>query len=101
MIESPLRRPQASIASRRQICVAPLSVWPRVRSRLHLLAHADATATRQLREARWDPLTGRPRTTASRNGPAIELTTAHRQLAIDGLLLRAGGVVTITVPRST
>jgi hypothetical protein len=52
-------------------------------------------------EVRWDPLTGRPRMTASRDAPAIELATALRQLAIDGLPLRPGGMVTITVLRSS
>jgi hypothetical protein len=41
-------------------------------------------------EVRWDPLTGRPRMTASRDAPAI-----------DGLPLRPGGMVTITVLRSS
>ena len=53
------------------------------------------------KEARWDPLTGRPRMTASRDGPAIDLATADRELAIDGLLPRAGGVVAMKVPRSS
>jgi deazaflavin-dependent oxidoreductase (nitroreductase family) len=83
------------------VCVLAMSAWLRDRSALYLHAHAGNTATRQCREARWDPLIGRPRMSASRAGPAIELATAYRKLAIDRLLPRAGGVVAMTVLRSS
>jgi hypothetical protein len=42
------------------------------------------------KEARWDPLTGRPRMTASRDGPAIDLATADRELARFDMKYSAG-----------
>jgi hypothetical protein len=38
---------------------------------------------------------------ASRDGPAIKLATAHRELAIVGLEPRAGAEVAMTVRRSS